>query len=67
MEATMNKPYYNLMVIMKMKHVTQLELAKGIDMSYSTLNSKIVGKYSMKLEEAKRIAKYLHISLEDID
>lgn len=67
MNATLQKPYYHLMMIMKQKGVTQKELAENINMDASMLSQKINGKRSMKLEEAKMIAFCLQIDLEDIE
>lgn len=67
MNTTLKKPYFNLIMIMKRKGITQKQLANNIGMDATMLNLKINGKRSMKLEEAKLIAHNLQISLDDIE
>lgn len=66
MRATLERPYFGLMHIMRQRGITQLQLAKDIGMSYNSLNYKLWGKHAMTFTEARSIAKYLGISCDEI-
>lgn len=63
----MKQPYYGLINMMKIKHLTQKEAANIIGISTSTFNLKINRRNGrdFKLDEAKKIAEELKISAEE--
>lgn len=66
MKATLERPYFGLMHIMRQRGITQLQLAEETGMKYNTLNMKLWGKHAMTFTEARAIADYLGISCDDI-
>lgn len=64
--AVKDKPYYKLMTIMKMKGVTQLELAELIEVNRSSISNKLNGITALRFSEAEKIAKHLGITMEDM-
>lgn len=62
-----DKPYFDLLNIMRRKGVTQTELCKAIGVNRSSLNAKLNGRMQLNFPEAVAIADYLRIKLEDIN
>lgn len=61
------KPYYDLMLIMKRKRITQTQLSDAIGINRSSLNAKLNGRVALNFEEAIAISDYLNVPLEDIN
>ncbi len=59
-----DRVYLNISELLQQKHITQKQLAQKVKMKPSSVSRVLSGKYNLKLDTIKKIAKALNVSYE---